>query len=114
MLESVVQMSHLGRLGEVLEEVVEAFSALRHCAWAVVTSDWSNGLSKDDDLGEVVVDNDYDWSGEKSIALLEKSFLVDSSTLLFELVPEVETGLQNRFDQKRISVSGNLKPKIMD
>ena len=97
MLESVVQMSHLDRFGEVLEaEVVEAFSALlRHyCAWAVVTLDfdWSNGLSKDDDLGEVVVDNDYDWSGEKSIALLEKSFLVDSSTLLFELVPEVETG----------------------
>ena len=38
------------------------------------------------------MDNDYDWSGEKSIALLEKSFLVDSSTLLFELVPEAETG----------------------
>ena len=60
MLESVVRMSHLDRFGEVLEaEVVEAFSALlRHCAWAVVTldSDWSNGLSKDDDLGEVVVD----------------------------------------------------------
>ena len=81
-------------------------------------SDWSNGLSKDDDLGEVVVDNDYDWSGEKSIVLLEKSFLVDLSISLFELVPEVETGLnqmfhnhQNQFDLMSILVFGILKTK---
>jgi len=121
MSEIVVRMSHLGRFGEVLEaEVVEAFSALlRHFAWAVVTldSDWSNGLSKDDDddLEEVVVDNDCDWSDEKSIVLLEKSFLVDLSILLFEPVPEVETGLyqmfhnhQNQFDPISILVFGNL------
>ena len=122
MLESVVRMSHLDRFGEVLEaEVVEAFSALlRHCAWAVVTldSDWSNGLSKDDDLGEVVVDNDCDWSDKKSIVLLEKSFLVDLSISLFELVREVETGLnqmfhnhQNQFDLMSILVFGILKTK---
>ena len=121
-LESVDRMSHLDRFGEVLEaEVVEAFSALlRHCAWAVVTldSDWSNGLSKDDDLGEVVVDNDYDWSDKKSIVLLEKSFLVDLSILLFELVREVETGSnqmfhnrQNQFDLMKILVFGILKKK---
>lgn len=119
MLESVDRMSHLDRFGEVLEaEVVEAFSALlRHCAWAVVTldSDWSNGLSKDDDLGEVVVDNDYDWSDKKSIVLLEKSFLVDLSILLFEPVREVETGSnqmfhnrQNQFDLMKILVFGIL------
>ena len=122
MLESVDRMSHLDRFGEVLEaEVVEAFSALlRHCAWAVVTldSDWSNGLSKDDDLGEVVVDNDYDWSDEKSIVLLEKSFLVDLSISLFEPVREVETGSnqmfhnrQNQFDLMKILVFGILKKK---
>ena len=121
-LESVDRMSHLDRFGEVLEaEVVEAFSALlRHCAWAVVTldSDWSNGLSKDDDLGEVVVDNDYDWSDKKSIVLLEKSFLVDLSILLFEPVREVETGSnqmfhnrQNQFDLMKILVFGILKKK---
>ena len=121
-LESVDRMSHLDRFGEVLEaEVVEAFSALlRHCAWAVVTldSDWSNGLSKDDDLGEVVEDNDYDWSDKKSIVLLEKSFLVDLSILLFESVREVETGSnqmfhnhQNQFDLMKILVFGILKKK---
>ena len=80
-------------------------------------SDWSNGLSKDDDFG-VVVDNDYDWSDEKSIVLLEKSFLVDLSILLFELVREVETGLnqmfhnhQNQFDLMSILVFGILKTK---
>ena len=120
MLESVVQMSRLDRFGEVLEaEVVEAFSALlRHyCAWAVVTLDfdWSNGLSKDDDL-EVVEDNDYDWSDKKSIVLLEKSFLVEKSISLFELVRVVETGLnrmfhnrQNQFDLMMILEFGNLE-----
>jgi hypothetical protein len=120
MLESVVQMSRLDRFGEVLEaEVVEAFSALlRHyCAWAVVTLDfdWSNGLSKDDDLEEVVEDNDYDWSDKKSIVLLEKSFLVEKSISLFELVRVVETGLnrmfhnrQNQFDLMMILEFGNL------
>ena len=126
MLESVDRMSHLDRFGEVLEaEVVEAFSALlRHCAWAVVTldSDWSNGLSKDDDLGEVVEDNDYDWSDKKSIVLLEKSFLVEKSISLFELVREVETGLnrmfqmfhnhQNQFDLMMILVFGNLENRF--
>ena len=122
MLESVVQMSRLDRFGEVLEaEVVEAFSALlRHCAWAVVTldSDWSNGLSKDDDLGEVVEDNDYDWSDKKSIVLLEKSFLVEKSISLFELVRVVETGLnrmfhnrQNQFDLMMILEFGNLEKR---
>ena len=105
MLESVVQMSRLDRFGEVLEaEVVEAFSALlRHyCAWAVVTLDfdWSNGLSKDDDLEEVVEDNDYDWSDKKSIVLLEKSFLVEKSISLFELVRVVETGLNRMFHNR--------------
>ena len=130
MLESVVQMSHLDRFGdessEVLEaEVVEAFSALRH-AWAVVTLDfdWSNGLSKDDDLGEVVADNDYDWSDKKSIVLLEKSFLVEKSISLFELVREVETGLnrmfqmfhnhQNQFDLMMILVFGNLENRNLN
>ena len=120
MLESVVQMSRLDRFGEVLEaEVVEAFSALlRHyCAWAVVTLDfdWSNGLSKDDDL-EGVEDNDYDWSDKKSIVLLEKSFLVEKSISLFELVRVVETGLnrmfhnrQNQFDLMMILEFGNLE-----
>ena len=128
MLESVVQMSHLDRFdesSEVLEaEVVEAFSALlRHyCAWAVVTLDfdWSNGLSKDDDLGEVVEDNDYDWSDKKSIVLLEKSFLEEKSILLFELEPEAETGSnrlmfhnpQNQFDLMMILEFGNLKKKF--
>ena len=128
MLENVVQMSHLDRFGdesfgEVLEaEVVEAFSALlRHLsAWAVVTLDfdWSNGLSKDDDLGEVVADNNYDWSDKKSIVHLEKSFLVEKSISLFELVREVETGLnqmfhnhQNQFDLMSILVFGILKTK---
>ena len=126
MLESVVQMSRLDRFGEVLEaEVVEAFSALlRHyCAWAVVTLDfdWSNGLSKDDDLGEVVEDNDYDWSDKKSIVLLEKSFLVEKSISLFELVRVVETGLnrmfqmfhnrQNQFDLMMILEFGNLEKR---
>ena len=131
MLESVVQMSHLDRFdesSEVLEaEVVEAFSALlRHyCAWAVVTLDfdWSNGLSKDDDLGEVVEDNDYDWSDKKSIVLLEKSFLEEKSISLFELVRVVETGSnrlmfqmfhnpQNQFDLMMILEFGNLKKKF--
>ena len=78
--------------------------------------DWSNGLSKDDDLGEVVADNDYDWSDKKSIVLLEKSFLVEKSISLFELVREVETGLnrmfhnhQNQFDLMMILVFGNLE-----
>ena len=81
-------------------------------------SDWSNGLSKDDDFG-VVVDNDYDWSDEKSIVLLEKSFLVDLSILLFEPVREVETGSnqmfhnrQNQFDLMKILVFGILKKKF--
>lgn len=119
MLESVGQMSHSGRFRGVFEvEVVEAFSALlRHCAWVAVTwvYDWSNGLSKDDDFVEVVVDNDYDWLDEKSIVLLEKSFLVDLSISLFELVREVETDLnqifhyhQNQFDLMKILVFGNL------
>ena len=114
MLESVVQMSRLDRFGEVLEaEVVEAFSALlRHyCAWAVVTLDfdWSNGLSKD---------NDYNWSDKKSIVLLEKSFLVEKSISLFELVRVVETGLnrmfhnrQNQFDLMMILEFGNLEKR---
>ena len=83
-------------------------------------SDWSNGLSKDDDFGEVV-DNDYDWSDEKSIVLLEKSFLVDLSILLFELVREVETGSnqmihnhRNLFDQTKILVFVNLKGTLND
>lgn len=83
-------------------------------------SDWSNGLSKDDDFG-VVVDNDYDWSDEKSIVLLEKSFLVDLSILLFELVREVETGSnqmihnhRNLFDQTKILVFVNLKGTLND
>ena len=83
-------------------------------------SDWSNGLSKDDDFG-VVVDNDYDWSDEKSIVLLEKSFLVDLSILLFELVREVETGSnqmihnhRNLFDQTKILVFVNLKRTLND
>ena len=83
-------------------------------------SDWSNELSKDDDFG-VVVDNDYDWSDEKSIVLLEKSFLVDLSILLFELVREVETGSnqmihnhRNLFDQTKILVFVNLKGTLND
>ena len=85
--------------------------------------DWSNGLSKDDDLGEVVEDNDYDWSDKKSIVLLEKSFLEEKSILLFELEPEAETGLnrlmfqmfhnpQNQFDLMMILEFGNLKKKF--
>ena len=82
--------------------------------------DWSNGLSKDDDLGEVVVDNDCDWSDKKSIVLLEKSFLEEKSILLFELEPEAETGLnrlmfhnpQNQFDLMMILEFGNLKKKF--
>ena len=82
--------------------------------------DWSNGLSKDDDLGEVVEDNDYDWSDKKSIVLLEKSFLEEKSILLFELVREAETGSnrlmfhnpQNQFDLMMILEFGNLKKKF--
>ena len=98
---------------------------LRHYfAWAVVTLDfdWSNGLSKDDDSGEVVADNDYDWSDKKSIVLLEKSFLEEKSISLFELVREVETGLnrmfqmfhnhQNQFDLMMILVFGNLENRF--
>ena len=82
--------------------------------------DWSNGLSKDDDLGEVVEDNDYDWSNKKSIVLLEKSFLEEKSISLFELEPEAETGSnrlmfhnpQNQFDLMMILGFGNLKKKF--
>ena len=84
--------------------------------------DWSNGLSKDDDLGEVVEDNDYDWSNKKSIVLLEKSFLEEKSISLFELVRVVETGSnwkfqmfhnpQNQFDLMMILEFGNLKKKF--